>query len=90
LTTLATVLATAVPTTKYALKLKNAEKTGAQRAGRARVATTVATEFAASWKPFVKSNSSARATTAITATSMRFIAPPRCGALVEQASRPVA
>jgi hypothetical protein len=38
------------PTTKNALKLNAAENQGAQRAGRARVATTVATEFAASWK----------------------------------------
>src|SRR5512133_3963757 len=68
-TTLATVLATAVPTTKYALKLKKAENQGAHRAGRARVATTVATEFAASWKPLVKSKSSANATTATTVIS---------------------
>ena len=33
------------------------------------MATTVATEFAASWKPLVKSKSSANATTAITVTS---------------------
>jgi hypothetical protein len=42
LTTFANVLATAVPTTKNALKLNAAENQGAQRAGRARVATTVA------------------------------------------------
>ena len=35
LTTFATVLATAVPTTKNALKLNAAENQGAQRAGRA-------------------------------------------------------
>ena len=69
LTTLATVLATAVPTTKKALKLKKAENQGAQRAGMARVATTVATELAASWKPLVKSNNSAKAMTATMATS---------------------
>ena len=76
MTTLATVLATAVPTTKYALKLKKAENQGAQRAGMARVATTVATEFAASWKPLVKSKSSANATTAITVISSTSMALP--------------
>ena len=69
LTTLATVLATAVPTTKKAKKLKNAENHGAQRAGSARVATTVATELAASWKPLVKSNRSANTMTPTMATS---------------------
>src|SRR6478735_3346947 len=63
LTTLATVSATAVPTMKNALKLKNAENHGAKRAGMTRVATTVATELAASWKPLVKSNRSASAMT---------------------------
>jgi len=66
---LATVFATAVPTTKKAMKLKNAENHGAQRAGIARVATTVATEFAASWKPLVKSNNSANTMTPTMATS---------------------
>src|SRR3954463_11741316 len=76
LTTLATVFATAVPTTKNALKLKKAENHGAHRAGMARVATTVATELAASWKPLVKSNSSARAMTATMATSNESIPRP--------------
>ena len=49
--------------------MKKAENQGAHRAGRARVATTVATELAASWKPLVKSNTSANATTAITVIS---------------------
>src|SRR6478609_10968958 len=71
LTTLATVLATAVPTTKNATKLKNAENHGAQRAGIALVATTVATELAASWNPLVKSNRSARAITATIARSIQ-------------------
>ena len=70
-TVFATVLATAVPTMKTAAKLKNAENQTAHFAGSARVATTVATELAASWKPLVKSNSRARATTATTAISVR-------------------
>ena len=71
LTVLATVLATAVPTMKTAAKLKNAENHTAHLAGSARVATTVDTELAASWKPLVKSNSRARATTATRAIIVR-------------------
>ena len=56
---------------KTAAKLKNAENQTAHFAGRTRVATTVDTEFAASWNPLVKSNSSASATTAIRATIVR-------------------
>jgi hypothetical protein len=56
LTVLAMVLATAVPTKKLATKLNTAENIGAHRAGRARVATTVPTELAASWNPLVKSS----------------------------------
>ena len=73
-TVLATVLATAVPTTKTAAKLKNAENHTAHLAGRARVATTVDTELAASWKPLVKSNSSASAMTATSAIRVRSTA----------------
>ena len=51
--------------------MKKAEKAGAHLAGRARVATTVATELAASWKPFVKSKMSAIATTAMTVMRRR-------------------
>ena len=69
LTTLATVLATAVPTTKKALKLNTAENQGAHRAGRARVATTVETELAASWNPLVKSKTSASTMTPTMAIS---------------------
>ena len=48
------------------------------------VATTVAIEFAASWNPLEKSNSSANATTAITVISNRsmgssFSRPSRTG-----------
>lgn len=48
---MAIVLATAVPTTKYAMKLKKAAKAGAHLAGSARAATTVETVLAASWRP---------------------------------------
>ena len=54
-TVLAMVLATAVPTKKYARKLKTAANAGAHFAGNTRVATTVETLLAASWNPFVKS-----------------------------------
>jgi hypothetical protein len=42
----------------------------------ARVATTVATELAASWKPLVKSNSSASAMTATMAMSIQSMVFP--------------
>ena len=54
------VLATCVPNAKAAMKLKNAAHTTATRGDRTRVPTTVAIEFAASWKPLMKSNASAR------------------------------
>src|SRR4029077_18821011 len=50
------VLATWVPSTKAATKLKNAAQTTALLGDSTRVETTVAIEFAASWKPFRKSN----------------------------------
>src|SRR5262245_37193472 len=49
------VLATCVPSTKAAMKLKNAAQTTAFCGDSTRVETTVAIEFAASWKPFRKS-----------------------------------
>src|SRR5688572_18125402 len=52
---LPTVFATAVPKPKAATKLKNAAQITAFRGDRTRVDTTVAMEFAASWKPFRKS-----------------------------------
>src|SRR5262249_16632884 len=58
---LAMVFATCTPNTANATKLKNAAHTTAQRGDSTRVLTTVAIEFAASWKPFVKSNASASA-----------------------------
>ncbi len=55
------VLATWVPSTKAATKLKKAAQTTAFWGESTRVDTTVAIEFAASWKPFRKSKP--RATT---------------------------
>ncbi len=55
------VLATWVPRTKAATKLKNAAQRTAFWGESTRVDTTVAMEFAASWKPFRKSKT--RATT---------------------------
>jgi len=54
-----TVLATAVPTTNAAMKLKNAAQTTATPGLRTRVETTVAIELALSWKPLMKSKISA-------------------------------
>ena len=48
-----TVLATAVPNVNAAMKLKNAAQTTAFPGVRTRVETTVAIEFAASWKPLM-------------------------------------
>src|SRR5262245_12848293 len=55
------VAATASPNTASAAKLKNAAQITAQCGRSTRVDTTVAMEFAASWKPFMKSNASATA-----------------------------
>ena len=63
-TPLAMVLATAVLKIRKAMKLKTAAQTTASRGVRTRVATTVAIELAASWKPFVKSKASAMPMTA--------------------------
>src|SRR4051794_28314966 len=52
-------------------KLQPALNHTALRGDMARVATTVAIEFAASWKPLEKSKSNASATTAITDSSTR-------------------
>lgn len=53
------VLATAVPTTNIAKKLKEAAQSTASLGERTRVATTVAIEFAESCIPFVKSKTKA-------------------------------
>src|SRR2546427_13084154 len=55
-----TVVATATPKPNAATKLKNAAHATAARGVSTRVDTIVAIEFAASWKPFMKSK--ARAT----------------------------
>src|SRR3990172_11846875 len=54
-----TVVATATPKPKAAMKLKNAAHATACRGVSTRVDTMVAIELAASWKPFMKSNASA-------------------------------
>ena len=53
------VLATPVPKVDAERKLKNAAHKTAWNGVRTRVATTVATELAASWKPLMKSKDSA-------------------------------
>src|SRR5688500_17468161 len=60
------VRATAVPPTKAAMKLKNAAHATACRGVSTRVATTVAMEFAESWKPLMKSKMNATRTIART------------------------
>src|SRR5918995_3453040 len=70
-TVLPTVLATAVWKTRNATKLNSAAQMTASRGVRTLVETTVAIELAASWKPLVKSNTSARTTIAMTDRSAR-------------------
>src|SRR4029453_7744978 len=65
-TVLPTVLATAVWKTRNATKLNTAAQMTAIRGVRTLVETTVAIELAASWKPLVKSNTSASRTMAMT------------------------
>ena len=48
-----TVFATAVPNVNAAMKLKTAAQMTALPGDRTRVDTTVAIEFAASWKPLM-------------------------------------
>src|SRR5581483_2273266 len=70
-TSLAMVLATAVPKITNAAKLKNAAHTTASRGASTRVETTVAIELAASWNPLKKSNASATAMIRATAMLIR-------------------
>src|SRR5829696_3665078 len=65
-TVLPTVLATAVWKIRKAMKLKQAAQRTASRGVSTLVETTVAIELAASWKPLVKSNTSASTTMATT------------------------
>ncbi len=64
------VWATAVPKMRKAMKLKKAAQMTACLGLRTRVETTVATELAASWRPFVKSK--ARAMKMMKAMNARF------------------
>src|SRR5215217_5980899 len=70
-TVLPTVLATPVWNTKKAAKLKKAAQRTAIRGVSTRVETTVAIELAASWKPLVKSKTSASAMMAMTLSRTR-------------------
>lgn len=60
------------------MKLKNAAHATANRGRSTCVATIVATEFAASWNPLVKSKNSAIPITATTASSARSIEGVSC------------
>ena len=64
------VLATAVPKTKKATKLKKAAHTTARRGESTRVETMVEMELAASCMPLVKSKTRARPITTITSAKM--------------------
>src|SRR2546423_6493493 len=68
-TPLAMADATWVLRIRKAMKLKAAAQTTASRGVRTRVATTVAIELAASWKPLVKSKARAMPMTATSARS---------------------
>src|SRR5690349_18266053 len=63
------VLATFTPPPNAATKLKNAAQATARFGDSTRVDTTVAMELAASWKPLMKSKTSATATMRTTAVS---------------------
>ena len=65
-----TVRATAVPNPNAARKLKTAAQMTACPGVSTRVETIVAIEFAASWKPLMKSKTSATAISASTASSV--------------------
>src|SRR2546429_6386304 len=67
------VFATAVPKIKTAMKLNAAAQTTAADGDKTRVDTTVAMEFAASWKPLIKSNVSATRTMARTNQTLAVI-----------------
>src|SRR2546421_3048739 len=67
------VFATAVPNRNAATKLKNAAQMTALPGLSTRVDTTVAIEFAASWKPLMKSKVSATRISATTASVVTVI-----------------
>src|SRR5512134_142241 len=91
-----TVSATCRPKNRNAMKLKNAAHATAYCGRSTRVETIVAIEFAASWKPFMKSKASA-STIRNTISSMAMVVPvmaafapassPRPGVAVPRASR---
>ena len=66
-------LATCVPNTANAMKFQNAAHNTALNGVRTRVATTVAIEFAASWKPLTKSKINANPMTEKRSTSVMLI-----------------
>jgi hypothetical protein len=70
LTVFEIVFATAVPITKAGKKLKTAETITAVLGFKDLVAMTVEVAFAASWKPFEKSNIKARAIVIMVVQSM--------------------
>src|SRR5262245_45816134 len=71
----ATVVATSTPKPNAATKLKKAAHTTACSGVSTRVETTVAMELAASWKPLMKSKTSATKTMKTTRVSTRGRAP---------------
>ena len=71
--------ATCNPKIKNAIKLKNAAQATATRGVNTLVETTVAIEFAASWKPFIKSN--AKAKKIITISSVIIFLSTCCGGI---------
>src|SRR6185295_620874 len=76
---LPTVAATLRWKMKIATTLKNAAKTIACCGFRMPVETTVAIEFAASWKPFMKSNATASATSSATTPNEISVGVMRAG-----------
>src|SRR3970282_2941887 len=73
------VFATATPKTRNAMKLKNAPKATAACGVSSRVETISASEFAASWNPFMKSNASATTTSsAMTSRLCSLTRQPLC------------
>src|SRR5207302_212541 len=70
-TPLPTVVATCTPKANAAMKLKKPAQMTAWNGVRTRVETTVAIEFAASWKPLMKSKTSATKMMKTTAVSTR-------------------
>ena len=85
-----TVFATAVPNPNAAMKLKNAAHATAWPGDSTRVDTTVAIEFAASWKPLMKSKHSASRISAITVSSVGSMQPVRYACLTRMPSIAVA